>query len=894
MTTSSRSLFSRLTLADGLLALAAIVGAVVYFWLMPTQHPDAAADLRLSEEQVIEKAEQFLAATGHPPDSLFARASFRRYDRLLDSLQQDLGRPGTVQMLQSDEAALLPAYYWYVQWFLEAQRRTRRTPMGYEVYLTQAGDVWGFKTRTGEEPIRPDRKALVQVLAPEDVETANVSLRALSDSTLEDALSFTQTDTLTRDPDGRRRSLLGLFQEDERPAIVLDSLDAIGLARYHLGDTPLGQSDLGFRVDSVRAATEDDPSMEVHLSAETPLHQQSIGASVTVLPTGTLKHLDVTFNPNPTDDSDTWEVVVPITLGSTYLLLILTFAVLFFRRLIGRTIDVKAALFDGLIVAVVMAVFIVVSGTFASFDPDDSIWEKILPFLVLLPVLGGLTALGVFLISGATDSIARPAWPEKLETMSLVRQVALVNQRVGAAMLRGTLLAYAVLGLMTVTLVLLPRARIKPDAYDFLLDESLSPLAFNLTIAGWAGYLALALALLGVGSVLYRRFKRGWVVVPGIALVITLFQAFPQFLEPGWFSWILASVFALAVALCFWRYDFLTTFILFFFTWVLWKAGGGWLVEGSPVVIDFVVSHGVAGGALLLGVTGLASNRTGEEQGPYVPPYVQEMTQQERLKSELDVARRVQESFLPRQMPNVAGLDIAAMCLAAYEVGGDYYDFIDIEPGKLAVVVGDVSGKGTQAAFYMTLTKGILQTLSREGFSPAEVMCRLNALFCANVPRGTFISMIYGVFDIEARTFTFARAGHNPVILKRSPSQDPDLVQPTGLAIGLTPGSAFEENIEERTLDLRIGDVLVFYTDGFSEAMNHGKDLYGDDRLANKISDLGKHSANEILHGVAEDVHHFVEGAGRHDDMTMVVVKFDRRVAYIPKVAGRERVVAEA
>ena len=277
-----------------------------------------------------------------------------------------------------------------------------------------------------------------------------------------------------------------------------------------------------------------------------------------------------------------------------------------------------------------------------------------------------------------------------------------------------------------------------------------------------------------------------------------------------------------------------------------------------------------------------------------MPTYVRELAHQERLKREVEIARSVQESFLPRQMPEVAGLDIAAMCLAAYEVGGDYYDFVKLGPGKLAVVVGDVSGKGTQAAFYMTLTKGFVQALSREGLSPAEVMRRLNTLFCENVTRGTFISMIYGIFDVEARTFTFARAGHNPVILKRSPSQEPDIVQPTGMAIGLVTGAPFDDTIEERTLDLRIGDVLVFYTDGFSEAMNQAKDQYGDDRLARKVGDLGQRSATEILDAVAEDVDHFVEAADPHDDMTMVVVKFGPRAAHTMASQIHEHAVTEA
>ena len=101
-------------------------------------------------------------------------------------------------------------------------------------------------------------------------------------------------------------------------------------------------------------------------------------------------------------------------------------------------------------------------------------------------------------------------------------------------------------------------------------------------------------------------------------------------------------------------------------------------------------------------------------------------------------------------------------------------------------------------------------------------------------------------------------------------------MQPPGLGIGLTPAALFESTLEETTLSLRYGDVLVFYTDGFSEAMNSRKDLYGDARLAEKVAQVAERGAGEILRAVSEDVHHFLEAAGRHDDMTMVVIKLTR------------------
>src|SRR5690606_24504137 len=140
-----------------------------------------------------------------------------------------------------------------------------------------------------------------------------------------------------------------------------------------------------------------------------------------------------------------------------------------------------------------------------------------------------------------------------------------------------------------------------------------------------------------------------------------------------------------------------------------------------------------------------------------------------------------------------------------------------------------------------------LQTLCRDEPSPAQVLRRLNTLFCENVPRGTFISMIFGTLGVAARPFAFARAGPDPVILNRSPSQESDMMQPAGLAIGLASGPLFDNSIEEVTIDLRMGDVLVFYTDGFSEAMNRAKELYSDERLAQRVGMFGQRTAAEIL-----------------------------------------------
>lgn len=887
---AKRAKRGRLKAADIAFFVAAIIGGLAYAYVLPSQHPDAVADLSLGEEGVIDIAQDFLQETGRNVIRLEPVAEFKRAENLLDSLQRHMGRTAAIALLKEEGATdVLPSHYWEVEWTEQEDENTV-----YEIWLTQSGRVLGFENRVeGDETVRPDRRALAQALGFGGSEAVSTSLSAVSDSLIQALFYFDLSDSLDQSVISAsllQEGTLPQAFENRRP-IALDSAASARLAQYHINKGAFGVAEVSLRVDSVKTLPNDAAAVEVYFSPVRPVEGQVVRLAIEVLPTGAVQDLDVQYNPNSQTASDWRDNAVPITQGVVLFILIVALLVTFFRRLIARAVDVKAALLDGLIIGVLLAVWGAFESDFVQMNGgDDSIWMLLLQYVLALSFLGFLMALGVFLISAATDSVARAVWPEKLRTMAMVRQATLYNQPVGAALVRGTLLAYVTVGLLTLVLFVLPMTRVNLDRYDYVLGGDYSQIAVNFSFAGWLGYLVLLLVLLGVGSFLYKRTKNVVVNVLGMALMMTLIQSFPMVLLPGIFTWVQTGVFALAVVLCFWYFDFVTAFVMFLFTWVIWMSSPGWLMTSSPVELDFILTHATAATAFVFGVAGVYSRNTGLEQAQYVPQYMREVAVQERMKRELELAHQVQESFLPRTMPHVDGLDLAAMCLAAQEVGGDYYDFIKLDDKRLAVVVGDVSGKGIQAAFYMTLTKGFLRTLCRDVPSPAEVLTRVNALFCENVPRGTFISMIYGVVDLEARTFTFARAGHNPVILKRSPSQEPDLVQPKGLAIGLTPGPAFGRTVEEAVINLRIGDVLVFYTDGFSEAMNRRKELYGDDRLARKVADFGQRSASEILRFVAEDVHHFAESAAsRHDDMTMLVVKLIGTSVYTSPNATRAK-----
>ena len=454
-----------------------------------------------------------------------------------------------------------------------------------------------------------------------------------------------------------------------------------------------------------------------------------------------------------------------------------------------------------------------------------------------------------------------------------MRQLTVRNRPVGRALLRGLALALIVNGVFVLFLTLVPDSRLLFETEVPGYERFFSYFAFMAGMMGWNGFLQLAMVLLGVGVVVYKRKPDGRLVVLAAALLLGLLLINPVPVAPFGLGLASSLLAGLVFALVFWRYDFLTCLVGFVLCHVLWVTSPGWAVEGSPLLIDAGLTYAAMGLIGLTGLAGIRSNKTGDAIPQYVPDYIIELSQKERMTRDIEIARQVQASFLPRRMPEVRGLDLAGMCLAAQEVGGDYYDFVSLAPHRLAVIIGDVSGKGIQAAFYMTLAKGFFRTLCRETESPAEVLRRMNRLFWESAERGTFISVIYGILDLQARTFTFARAGHNPVILKRSPSQYPDLVQPAGLALGLIADARFDRTIEERVLHLRAGDVLVFYTDGFSEAMNSQKQMYGDRRLAEKVAEFGRLTADGILRVVSEDVHRFIEQAGRFDDMTMVVAK---------------------
>jgi sigma-B regulation protein RsbU (phosphoserine phosphatase) len=274
------------------------------------------------------------------------------------------------------------------------------------------------------------------------------------------------------------------------------------------------------------------------------------------------------------------------------------------------------------------------------------------------------------------------------------------------------------------------------------------------------------------------------------------------------------------------------------------------------------------------GIWGLVTRDTVTDLREIQPALAKLISERQRMKQELEIAREVQARLFPQSQPQIAGLDIAADCLPAQEVGGDYYDFIIGDDKKnLKLAIGDVSGKGTKAAFYMTLVKGFLKALARQDLTPAELLRQLNSLFFENTRNDAFVSMIYAMFTLDRKEVIMARSGHNPVIHYHCADNSIETIRSEGLALGLEKGELFNRMIEEIKIPLQNGDLFVFYTDGLTEAMNKQNQEYGEERLHKVILENKDNTARKLMEKIYQGVHNFDKGTAQHDDMTLIVVK---------------------
>lgn len=252
---------------------------------------------------------------------------------------------------------------------------------------------------------------------------------------------------------------------------------------------------------------------------------------------------------------------------------------------------------------------------------------------------------------------------------------------------------------------------------------------------------------------------------------------------------------------------------------------------------------------------------------------IDESLRRERFQQEIRVAQEMQRSLLPVLLPVADTYELAATSLPAYEVGGDYYDVVQLDDDRLGITIGDVSGKGVSAALYMAQVKGIFQTLSSHGLSTRESLVAMNETLRKSMDRRSFISLVYGVLDMRTGRLRFSRAGHCPLLyISRNTVR---FLRPDGMGLGLSGAGQFAASLQEEELALEPGDLVVLYTDGITEAKDRAGDEFGIERLARIVEQLQHESVETIMMSIVKTVKEYTGAGDAEDDMTVMVLRWN-------------------
>jgi sigma-B regulation protein RsbU (phosphoserine phosphatase) len=241
--------------------------------------------------------------------------------------------------------------------------------------------------------------------------------------------------------------------------------------------------------------------------------------------------------------------------------------------------------------------------------------------------------------------------------------------------------------------------------------------------------------------------------------------------------------------------------------------------------------------------------------------FQRERLEKERMAKELEEARAIQSGLFPLKAPEASGFEVSGVCMPCREVGGDWYDYIPLSDGRLAVVLADVSGKGMGAAFLMSSTRSALRLHAARGLSPKEVLFELNKFLVEDFPASKFVTMVYAVLDSAERKLTFASAGHLPPLFVDS-SGARFLTADAGLPLGI-----MECEFSDHEIQMPAGSRVFLYSDGVTEAIDSSLEEYGADRILQHVTgQIG--SVQSLL----DDVDKFIAGHPKSDDITVVMI----------------------
>lgn len=883
---------NRFTLPDLLLLVVAVMALVSYFWFVPSVHPDRYINRRIVESRAVQIASDYIGRSGYSTEGLIPVVEVQREPDVVNDLQDVYGRAAFADRSLREKYKVLKPYVYRVSWVMpRTDEAVGFTNGNLNISRSDRNTVADRGNRIKFVAVMTTEGSMVSLLAndmvPIPVKPALRFLRAdastagwthqipagVSDSLLVRSMGFNSatfrnvepSETTLPDTAGPEWIVSQGLNYD------LNQAEVLRLADYHLRRTIWSEKSL--RIDTVASVT--NSLARVRYTVQDTLHHWSLKVDVTVHPYGALQELAVTIERDDSEqhlaDNDIMELIRVVS----FAILFLSLLIVMIRRLDARLIDLKFALTDAIIAGILADALVLLRFIYVSQYTSGGFSANLLSIIPTLIAVGAGAALLTFVISGSGESLARISGFDQLKTLDLLKRGFFVNRAVGMALIRGVAAGVIMVGFVVLPMLFFPSLH---------LHFGVSDPVFNVHVTTWPALEIIArsglfslmygyLLLLGLGGFVWLVKPKWPIVYLVVAVGGVLLDILPMDIDPMWGT-IFIGLATMVILLTLYKlYGFAAMLIALFVYYILWDGMSGWMLYNSP---DFGMSMILGAVVLTLfafGVTAVAAGQELDEIPEYIPSYVADLSTRERMERELEIARNVQLNFLPTTTPEILHYDIAAHCRPAFDTGGDFYDFIPLEDGKMAVIIGDVSGKGIQAAFYMTLIKGFVQSLSERIEDPASILCEINRLFVRNAERGIFVTMLYGIIDPSNGEFTFARAGHNPLILKPHNDANPRHIPSPGLAIGLIGDDRFHAHIRTTKIIIPEEGFICLYTDGITEAMNLKREMYGDHRLLGQLSEVRSESSSTIVDIIDNDVATFVGRAPQHDDMTLVVIR---------------------
>ena len=799
-------------------SILGIIGIILFATLRMEISPKASVDLTISRTEAITAAEKFLTSAGYSIQGLSTESSFLINAATQQFLVDHYGLKQANKIILADSLVI---NRWQI-YFYDAGSSTSRMLNQYRVWINQSGSVIGF-------------------------------------------------DHFVQDSSGG-------------PKLLPDSARSIAEKFLHQRPEDLGQYSLkrttstsqAKRTDHTFIWAKNDSIFDARTEIIVRIQGKEVGrySKEFVPPQGFIQWMNERFS----------SIAVATILSYITIFFLVIFIIsLFLKKYHEGEVGVRSALFVAgvlfVIVAVSMALGFESVGFGVQVGDTNRTMVKLFLFAISLFIIYGFLCAMIFAAWSVGESSARRGWSLKLSGVDSLFRRKFFTANVAYSVVWGFGTGFALLGLIVII-------------YYGLLNYA-NVLSSNISMGGIPeAYSQSAFAVLGaisgamISEITFRLFALSWlrekIKTQWIGIIIssllwsftasTLWDIPFGVLNSSW-QFPLYFIIGIILSIIFLRYGILSAIIasslvnaIGTFEPVLFSSGPAFRIE----IILFGIFLAIP---VIVALIGIVRREEFHFTPDTTPSHIKRISERERMAKELEIARAVQMKLLPKENPHVAGFDIAGVCIPAYEVGGDYYDFVDLGETKIGIAIGDVSGKGVPAAIYMTLTKGILQSHAEENISPKNVLSKVNRLMYKTIEKNSFVSMFYAIIDLQTKKIRYSRAGHNPVILAGLRDDKQEFLTPKGVALGLDDGGVFDSVLEEREFDLRSGDILVFYTDGFTEARNTAGEEFTETRLLKSVAEAKGRSAEEIIGIVVNDARKFSGEADQHDDMTMVVVK---------------------